>query len=142
MSIENDRDSAYQDTFKRMAAMADHAGIDVEKSSKVNEDALAWLSDVVAHAKSMKLEAHKNVTCPNCARTHKVEFFDLEKATKAAGNLVKVLDINARLTQFIQGKEDSRPGGTAKGNDWLQCLKPEQRAQVQGWIVENQAVQG
>jgi hypothetical protein len=140
----NDRDSAYSDdVFKRMALLTDCAGIDAEKAGAINADALDWLADVVKQAKATKLETMKSVVCPECAKAFKVEILDLEKATKAAGNLVKVLDINARLTQFIQGKEDSRPGhGGGKGNDWLQCLKPEQLAMVQGWIVENQAVQG
>lgn len=137
----NDRDSAHDDYFKRMAALTDQAGIDTEKSAKINEGALDWLAEVVDQAKGMKLEAHKNVECPSCQSRFKVEFFDLEKATKAATNISKLLDVNARLNQFIQGKEDSRPGGGGvRGNDWLQCLKPEQLAQVQEWILANQEV--
>lgn len=137
----NDRPTDSDEYYRRLATMTDQAGIDSEKSSQVNADALDWLQDVVKQCKAMKLEAHKVVECPACHTRTKVEIFDLEKATKAAGNLVKVLDVNARLTQFIQGKEDSRPGG-GNGSDWLQCLLPEQLAQVQVWIVENQRVQG
>ena len=138
----NDRDSAHDDYFQRMANLTDHAGIDTEQSAKINADAMDWLASVVKAAKETKIETHKPVDCPACSHKFKVEVMDLEKATKAAGNLVKVLDINARLNQFIQGKEDSRPGHGGKGNDWLQCLKPEQLAQVQSWIMENQGVGG
>ena len=138
----NDRDSAHEDYFQRMANLTDHAGIDSEKSSLINESAVDLLKNVIDKMRDTKIEANKTVVCPDCGHSHKVEFFDLEKFTKAAVQLGKMIDVNARLTQFIQGKEDSRPGGSAKGNDWLQCLNPEQLAQVQSWIVENQAVQG
>lgn len=140
----NDRDSAHDDYFQRMANLTDHAGIDSEKSSLINESAVDLLKNVIDKMKDTKIEAARNVTCPDCGHSHKVEFFDLEKFTKAAVQLGKMIDVNARLTQFIQGKEDSRPGsgGRSKGNDWLQCLKPDQLAMVQGWIIENQAVQG
>lgn len=137
----NDRDSAHDDYFQRMATLTDQAGIDTDKSARINEGALDWLAEVVNQAKAMKFEASKAVTCPECQKNFRVEIFDLEKATKAATNISKLLDTNARLNQFIQGKEDSRPGGGGvRGNDWLQCLKPEQLAQVQSWILENQEV--
>ena len=138
----NDRDSAHEDYFKRMANLTDQAGIDSEKSAKINESAVDLLATVIEKMKETKIEACRNVACANCQHINKVEFFDLEKFTKAAVQLGKMIDVNVRMTQFIQGKEDSRPGGSAKGNDWLQCLNPEQLAQVQSWIVENQAVQG
>lgn len=138
----NDRDSAHEDYFQRMANLTDHAGIDSEKSSRINESAVDLLANVIEKMKETKIEAKRTVACPDCGHSHTIEFFDLEKFTKAAVQLGKMIDVNARLTQFIQGKEDSRPGGggRAKGNDWLQCLKPEQLAMVQGWIIENQAV--
>lgn len=137
----NDRDSAHEDYFKRMANLTDHAGIDSEKSSRINESAVDLLANVIEKMKETKIEASKSVVCPDCGHSHKVEFFDLEKFTKAAVQLGKMIDVNVRMTQFIQGKEDSRPGGGGgRGNDWLQCLKPEQLAMVQGWIMENQEV--
>lgn len=138
----NDRDSAYDDVFKRMANLTDQAGIDTEKSAKINESAVDLLAAVIDKMKETKIEAKRAVICPDCGHGHSVEFFDLEKFTKAAVQLGKMIDVNVRMTQFIQGKEDSRPGGSAKGNDWLQCLKPDQLAQVQSWILENQAVGG
>lgn len=136
----NDRDSAHEDYFQRMANLTDHAGIDSEKSSRINESAVDLLANVIEKMKETKIEASKSVVCPDCGHPHKVEFFDLEKFTKAAVQLGKMIDVNVRMTQFIQGKEDSRPGGSARGNDWLQCLKPDQLAMVQGWIMENQEV--
>lgn len=138
----NDRPSAHDDYFKRMANLTDQAGIDAEKSARINESAVELLANVIEKMKETKIEANKNVLCPDCGHSHKVEFFDLEKFTKAAVQLGKMIDVNARLTQFIQGKEDSRPGGGGggRGNDWLQCLKPEQLVQVQEWILANQEV--
>lgn len=137
----NDRDSAHDDYFKRMANLTDQAGIDSEKSAKINESAVDLLATVIEKMKETKIEANKTVICPDCGHSHKVEFFDLEKFTKAAVQLGKMIDVNARLTQFIQGKEDSRPGGGGgRGNDWLHCLKPEQLVQVMEWIKENQEV--
>jgi hypothetical protein len=138
----NDRDSAHDDVFQRMANLTDRAGIDTDQAGKINEGALDWLQSVVDQAKAMKLEAKKSVECPECAKRFHVEFFDLEKATKAATNISKLLDVNARLTQFIQGKEDSRPGGRGGDHTILQCLKPDQLAILQSWLLENQAVQG
>ena len=137
----NDRDSAHDDYFKRMADLTDHAGIDSEQSSRVNESALDLLENVIVKMKDTPIEASKTVTCPDCGHSHKVEFFDLEKFTKAAVQLGKMIDVNVRMTQFIQGKEDSRPGGSkGGGNDWLQCLKPDQLAQVMEWVKANQEV--
>jgi hypothetical protein len=136
----NDRDSAHDDYFQRMANLTDHAGIDSEKSSRINESALDVLAQVIEKMKDTKIEASRKVVCPHCNQQSVVEFFDLEKFTKSAVQLGKMVDVNVRMTQFIQGKEDSRPGGSAKGNDWLQCLTPAQLAQVQGWILENQEV--
>ena len=139
----NDRDSVQEENlFKRMAALQDHAGIDTEQSAKINADALDWLASLVKTAKETKLETSKAVECPECQKKFKIELMDFEKATKAAGNLVKVLDINARLNQFIQGKEDSRPGGSRGGDSSvLKCLTPEQLTILNGWLIENQGVE-
>jgi hypothetical protein len=123
-----------------MADLTDRAGIDTDQAGKINEGALDWLQSVVDQAKGMKLDAKKKVECPECRKQFLIEIFNLEQATKAAANIAKLLDQNARLTQFIQGKEDSRPGGRGGDNTILQCLKPDQLAILQTWLVENQGV--
>lgn len=141
----NDRDSAYSqgdDFARRMAAMSDTYGIDAELTNGVVHDAVGWLRDVLKQAKDAKVEMRKAVECPHCTKRFTLELMDVEKVAKSTAAIAKTTDIVVRLTAFTQGKEDSRPGGTSKGTDWLQCLEPDQLAIVQGWIREKMAVQG
>ena len=128
----NDRDSAYGQKVMDAAMRAVTAGIDCEETSAINAEAMKVLKSLVQllqDPEAMK----KSVNCPHC--TKRVEVFDVEKSTKAAMQLMKMVDVNARLTHLTAGRPDSRP--ELRGMDWLQALTPDQFRMVQGWITDN-----
>lgn len=132
----NDRDSAYGQQVLDAAIRSVTAGIDADQTSAINAEAIEVLKGLVGLLKQPEA-IQKTVSCPGCGQ--KVTVVDVERATKAAMQLMKMVDVNARLTHFTAGRPDSRQ--ELRGVDWLQALTDEQLHTVQGWIQQAHAGQ-
>lgn len=140
----NDRDSAYADNLLGAAMRMVTAGVDPDLASATVADALDALR---AQAKALKAveyssEAVKRVKC-ECGRVHEVKLPNFIDLSKAMQNTAKMIDETARLTQFCQGKADSRPdvGGAGLPMDVLRALTDGQLQQVMTWIQANEQQQ-
>ena len=133
----SERDETYADDLLQLQLRTVSAGIDVEKTSAINANALEVMEELIGKLRNPEL-TNRDMRCPHCER--KIQVFDAEKMCKAAMQLMRMVDLNARLTHFTAGRADSRPAH--EGLEWLQALTPEQVGVVQGWVRENAAVAG
>jgi hypothetical protein len=113
-------------------------GVDIETAHDAVADTLLGLREAAKAFKDMNFrEEPFHVKCGQC----KAQFDILipmraETLAKAMSHAAKVIDETARLTQFVEGKADSRPDLLAVTG--LSGLTDEQLRTVMGWLAENE----
>lgn len=132
------------DELLRTAINALAGGVDVEKAHETIDDILSGLREAAKSFKAMNFQTDEvAVMCPQpgCKCKFMVTIpIKPETLAKAMSHAAKVIDETARLTQFVEGKADSRPdvGGVGTLASVLSGLKAEQLQTVLGWLAENE----
>lgn len=137
----NDRESAYSAADKMLgdALRMVTAGVDPDLASATVADALGALAKQAKALKAVQYnsETTKQIKC-ECGLSVEVKLPNHVELAKAMAQTAKMIDETARLTQFCQGKADSRPdlaGGMPV--DVLRALTNAQLEQVMGWVEAN-----
>lgn len=133
----NDRDSCF-DPLLAKAMLLVTAGIDPDAASETVADALAALGKQAKALRAITYESEKikTVRC-ECGVVHEVALPNFETLAKTMAQTAKMIDETARLTQFVQGKADSRPDVAGLPTDVLKALTNEQLTQVMNWVQTN-----
>jgi hypothetical protein len=115
-------------------------GVDVEMAQDAVADTLMGLREAAKAFRATNFsEEPFHVTCPNPECKKKFDILipmRAETLAKAMSHAAKVIDETARLTQFVEGKADSRPDLSVVSN--LSGLTDEQLRTVMGWVAENE----
>ena len=111
-----------------------------EQAQAVNRDAMQLVQALLKVLQDTPLDAKHEAVCPACEERFMVTVRSMTEMTRAVTGLMKAIDLNTRLTAFMQGKPDGRvevvAGGMSGAAEWLKMLTPEQFGQVQRWIEE------
>lgn len=118
------------------------SGVDETVGASLNTEAQQILKMHLAALRESQFETTKQVVCTKCGEHTPVTLLDAATLTKSYGQLMKAIDVNARLMAFTAGKPDGRVevvGGGGGGTEWLKALTTEQLQQVMQWVAENTA---
>lgn len=131
-----DPDAILQQAIRTLAG-----GVDIEQAHEVVGDVMAGLAEAAKAFKAMSFtEEPFPVRCPSCEKKFSILIpIKPETLAKAMSHAAKVIDETARLTQFVEGKADSRPDVGGLAGMGLQGLTNEQLQTVMGWLGENEA---
>lgn len=146
----NDRESAYSsksliaksmdmgEVLEQATRLA-FGGVDPDLASQVTSSALQALDKQAKTLAAVQYspEKIKRVPCPQCKAQVEVELPNFDALAKAMAQTAKMIDETARLTQFVQGKADSRPEAAGLPVDVLKALKDWQLKQVLEWVTAN-----
>ena len=131
--MDYDPDEILKQAIRNLAG-----GVDIETAHDAVADTLSGLREAAKAFKEMNFtEEPFHVKCVKCKAQFDVLIpMRAETLAKAMSHAAKVIDETARLTQFVEGKADSRPDLSAVTG--LQGLTNEQLQMVMGWLAENE----
>jgi hypothetical protein len=120
--------------LERVAAIASVPTIDLATIGRAVNDMIAAVAKQATYLRKAKY-APRKVTCP-CGNRLELAY-DATAVAKAAAHCAKVTDELSRLSEFAQGRADSRPGGAAQ--DVLAALSDAELAFVQAILRGDRA---